>query len=106
MDTPLRDCVGCVSLSIVGLRISLTKEFLNSCKFLWYCLCVINQRLVWACVYCKSYVRLQGRIQDFVKEGSESGVYIGGGANPSIVSLKQGVWGAQLPRGYWVFTFV
>ena len=37
----------------------------------------------------------QGRIQDFLKGGSESGVDIEGGANPSIVSLKQGVWGAM-----------
>ena len=36
---------------------------------------------------------MQGRIQDFVKEGSESGVYIGGGANPSVVSVKQGSGG-------------
>ena len=42
----------------------------------------------------------QGRIQDFLKGGSESGVDIEGGANPSIVSLKQGVWGAQPPRSY------
>ena len=32
----------------------------------------------------------QGRIQDFLKGGSESGVDIEGGANPSIVSLKLG----------------
>ena len=38
----------------------------------------------------------QGRIQDFLKGGSESGVDIEGGANLSIVSLKQGVWGAQM----------
>ena len=37
----------------------------------------------------------QGRIQDFLKGGSESGVDIEGGANPSIVSLKQGVWAPQ-----------
>ena len=37
--------------------------------------------------------------------GSESGVDIEGGANPSIVSLKQGVWGAQPPRSYGVFNF-
>ena len=42
----------------------------------------------------------QGRIQDFLKGGSESGVDIEGGANPSIVFLKQGVWGAQPPRSY------
>ena len=47
----------------------------------------------------------QGRIQDFLKGGSESGVDIEGGANPSIVSLKQGVWGAQPPRSYGVFNF-
>ena len=33
----------------------------------------------------------------FSEGGSESGVDIEGGANPSIVSLKQGVWGAQPP---------
>ena len=44
----------------------------------------------------------QGRIQDFLKGGSESGVDIEGGANPSIVSLKQGVWGAAPPRSYGV----
>ena len=32
----------------------------------------------------------------FLKGGSESGVDIEGGANHSIVSLKQGVWGAQV----------
>ena len=48
---------------------------------------------------------IQGRIQDFLKGGSESGVDIEGGANPSIVSLKQGVWGAQPPRSYGVFNF-
>ena len=37
----------------------------------------------------------QGRIQDFLKGGSESGVDIEGGANRSIVSLKQGVWGLR-----------
>ena len=42
----------------------------------------------------------------FSEGGSESGVHIGGGANPSIVSLKQGIWGAAPPRSYWVFTFV
>ena len=51
------------------------------------------------------YYAYQGRIQDFLKGGSESGVDIEGGANPSIVSLKQGVWGAQLPRSYGVFNF-
>ena len=40
----------------------------------------------------------QGRIQDFLKGGSESGVDIEGGANPSIVSLKQGVWGRSHPE--------
>ena len=45
----------------------------------------------------------QGRIQDFLKGGSESGVDIEGGANRSIVSLKQGVWGAH--RSYGVFNF-
>ena len=39
----------------------------------------------------------------FSEGGSESGVDIGSGANPNIVSLKQGVWGAQLPRSYEVF---
>ena len=29
-----------------------------------------------------------------------------GGGNPSVVSLKQGVWGAQPPRSYGVFNFV
>ena len=48
---------------------------------------------------------MQGRIQDFLKGGSESGVDIEGGTNPSIVSLKQGVWGAQPPRSYGVFNF-
>ena len=48
---------------------------------------------------------MQGRIQDFLKGGSESGVDIEGGANRSIVSLKQGVWGAQPPRSYGVFNF-
>ena len=39
-------------------------------------------------------ILIQGRIQDFLKGGgSESGVDIEGGANRSIVSLKQGVWG-------------
>ena len=38
-----------------------------------------------------SFCLSQGRIQDFLKGGSESGVDIEGGANPSIVSLKQGV---------------
>ena len=47
----------------------------------------------------------QGRIQDFLKGGSESGVDIEGGANRSIVSLKQGVWGVQPPRSYGVFNF-
>ena len=47
----------------------------------------------------------QGQIQDFLKGGSESGVDIEGGANPSIVSLKQGVRGAQPPRSYGVFNF-
>ena len=47
----------------------------------------------------------QGRIQDFLKGGSESGVDIEGGANCSIVSLKQGVWRAQPPRSYGVFNF-
>ena len=47
----------------------------------------------------------QGQIQDFLNGGSESGVDIEGGANPSIVSLKQGVWGAQPPRSYGVFNF-
>ena len=50
-------------------------------------------------------VHYQGRIQDFLKGGSESGVDIEGGANRSIVSLKQGVWGAQPPRSYGVFNF-
>ena len=48
---------------------------------------------------------VQGRIQDFLKGGSESGVDIEGGANRSIVSLKQGVWGAAPPRSYGVFNF-
>ena len=30
---------------------------------------------------------------------------IEGGANRSIVSLKQGVWGAVPPRSYGVFNF-
>ena len=34
------------------------------------------------------YANTQGRIQDFLKGGSESGVDIEGGANPSIVSLN------------------
>ena len=37
----------------------------------------------------------------FSEGGSESGVDIEGGANPSIVSLKQGVWGAQPPQKLW-----
>ena len=42
---------------------------------------------------------------------SEGGVRIRdesrmGGANPSIVSLKQGVWGAQPPRSNGLFAFV
>ena len=40
----------------------------------------------------------QGRIQDFLKGGSESGVDIEGGANPSIVSLKQGSGGCSPPE--------
>ena len=44
------------------------------------------------------YAANQGRIQDFLKGGSESGVDIEGGANPSIVSLKQGVWGRSPPE--------
>ena len=40
----------------------------------------------------------QGRIQDFLKGGSESGVDIEGGANRSIVSLKQGAWGLCPPE--------
>ena len=53
----------------------------------------------------ENFNRNQGRIQDFLKGGSESGVDIEGGANPSIVSLKQGVWEAQPPRSYGVFNF-
>ena len=30
---------------------------------------------------------------------------LGGGANHEIVPLKQGVWGAQLPRSYREFSF-
>ena len=37
----------------------------------------------------------QGRIWDLLR----------GGAYPEIVSLKQGVWGAQPPRSYRVFYF-
>ena len=44
---------------------------------------------------------MQGRIQDFLKGGSESGVDIEGGTNPSIVSLKQGVWGGTAPQKLW-----
>ena len=44
------------------------------------------------------YTCNQGRIQDFLKGGSESGVDIEGGANRSIVSLKQGVWGHSPPE--------
>ena len=40
----------------------------------------------------------QGRIQDFLKGGSESGVDIEGGANPSIVSLKLG---GAAPQKLW-----
>ena len=36
----------------------------------------------------------------FSEGGSESGAYIEGRANPSIVSLKQGVRGAQPPITY------
>ena len=39
----------------------------------------------------------------FFEGGSVSGVDIGGGANPNIVSLKQGVWRAQPSRSYGVF---
>ena len=54
--------------------------------------------------WCK---HLQGRIQDFVKGGSESGACLEGrNYNPSVVSLMQGVWGAQPPRSYGVFDFV
>ena len=42
---------------------------------------------------CSSLI--QGRIWDLLR----------GGANPEIVSLKQGVWGAQPPRSYRVFYF-
>ena len=55
--------------------------------------------------YSPLFLNYQGRIQDFLKGGSESGVDIDGGANPSIVSLKQGVWGARPPRSYGVFNF-
>ena len=43
---------------------------------------------------CK-YVNFQGAWADpgFSEGGSESGVDIEGGANPSIVSVKQGAWG-------------
>ena len=58
------------------------------------------------CSHMKGVIHLdQGRIQDFLKGGSKSGVDIEGGANCSIVSLKQGVWGAQPPRSYGVFNF-
>ena len=48
---------------------------------------------------------IQGRIQDFLKGESESGVDIEGGANSSIVSLKQGVWGRSPPEamGYLIW---
>ena len=56
--------------------------------------------------FAKTFVPYsQWRIQDFLKGGSESGVDKEGGANCSIVSLKQGVWGAQSPRSYGVFNF-
>ena len=42
----------------------------------------------------------QGRIQDFLKGGSESGVDIEGGANPSIVSLKLGGRSPPETMGY------
>ena len=48
---------------------------------------------------------MQGQIQDFLKGGSESVVDLEGGANPSIVSLKQGVWGNS-PRSHGIFDFV
>ena len=48
---------------------------------------------------------IPGADPGFSEGGSESGVDIEGGANPSIVSLKQGVWGAQPLRSYGVFNF-
>ena len=50
-------------------------------------------------------VAKSGADPGFSEGGSESGVDIEGGAKPSIVSLKQGVWGAQPPRSYGVFNF-
>ena len=50
-------------------------------------------------------IYITGADPGFSEGGSESGVDIEGGANPSIVSLKQGVWGAQPPRSYGVFNF-
>ena len=44
------------------------------------------------------YIYTQGRIQDFLKGGSESGVDIEGGTNPSIVSLKLG---GAAPQKLW-----
>ena len=55
------------------------------CKYM----CVNVSTLVTIMQECRN----QGQIQDFLKGGSESGVDIEGGTNPSIVSLKQGVWG-------------
>ena len=48
---------------------------------------------------------MAGADPGFSEGGSESGVDIEGGANRSIASLKQGVWGAQPPRSYGVFNF-
>ena len=57
-------------------------------------------------VLAKYFYRIKpGADPGFSEGGSESGVDIEGGANPSIVSLKQGVWGAQPPRSYGVFNF-
>ena len=60
-------------------------------------MCTLTQIHVCICGR-KIQAHRQGRIQDFLKGGSESGVDIEGGANPSIVSLKQGVWGRNPPE--------
>ena len=46
-----------------------------------------------------------GANPEFCEGGSESVVDLEGGANPSIVSLKQGVWGNS-PRSHGIFDFV
>ena len=52
-------------------------------------------------IYYNQVQHYQGQIQDFLKGGSESGVDIEGGANRSIVSLKQGGLGGAAPQKLW-----